>query len=139
LVMHFAALAYVADSLQRPGEYYDVNVTGTLALLDAMYARGMDRIVFSSSCATYGIPEVLPIREDAPQLPVNPYGFTKLAGERMLADFERAYGLRWAALRYFNAAGADPDGELGEEHAPETHIVPLAILAALGKGPPLRL
>jgi UDP-arabinose 4-epimerase len=139
LVMHFAALAYVADAMREPAEYYDVNVTGTLTLLEAMRRRGKDRIVFSSSCTTYGVPRVLPIREDAPQAPLNPYGFTKLAGERMLADFERAYGLRWASLRYFNAAGADPEGEIGEEHSPETHIVPLAILAALGKSPPVPL
>ncbi|MDG2005125.1 MAG: UDP-glucose 4-epimerase GalE [Novosphingobium sp.] len=139
LVMHFAALAYVGESMREPALYFDVNVSGTLTLLEIMLARGKDRIIFSSSCATYGIPQVLPIGEDTPQLPVNPYGFTKLAGERMLADFEQAYGLRWAALRYFNAAGADPDGELGEEHSPETHAVPLAVLAALGKGPAFRL
>jgi len=90
--------------------------------------------VFSSSCTTYGTPGTLPIEEDTPQNPINPYGFTKLVGERMLAEFETAYGLRWVALRYFNAAGADPDGELGEEHEPETHAIPLAIEAALGRG-----
>lgn len=135
LVMHFAARAYVGESVREPGRYYDVNVNGTLSLLQAMRRATIDKIIFSSSCATYGTPEELPIREDTPQRPINPYGFTKLVGERMLADFEAAYGLRWVALRYFNAAGSDPDGELGEEHDPETHVIPLAIQAALGQGP----
>lgn len=139
LVMHFAALAYVGESMRAPADYYDVNVAGTLSLLEAMRAGGCDRIVFSSSCATYGIPHSLPITEQTPQVPVNPYGFTKLAAERMLADFEQAYGLAWMALRYFNAAGADTEGELGEEHAPETHALPLAILATLGGGAPFQI
>lgn len=137
MVMHFAARAYVGESVIDPAGYYDNNVSGTLTLLEAMRRASVDKIVFSSSCATYGTPDVLPIREDVPQRPINPYGFTKLACERMLADYGAAYGLRWVALRYFNAAGADPDGELGEEHEPETHVVPLAIRAALGLGPPI--
>jgi UDP-arabinose 4-epimerase len=136
VVIHFAALAYVGESVVDPGKYYRVNVTGTQTLLDAMRRHGVTRIVLSSSCATYGIPLALPISEDALQQPVNPYGFTKLATERLAADYERAYGIRWVALRYFNAAGADPDGELGERHAPETHAIPLAIGAALGTEPP---
>jgi len=136
MVMHFAALAYVGESVTSPDIYYRVNVGGTLSLLQAMRRHGTSAIVFSSSCATYGIPNELPIAEGTPQFPINPYGFTKLVAERMLADFEHAYGIRWVALRYFNAAGADPDGELGERHDPETHAIPLAIRAALGAGPP---
>jgi len=136
VVLHFAALAYVGESVIDPGNYYRVNVTGTQALFDAMRRQGVAQIVLSSSCATYGIPEMLPISEDTPRQPVNPYGFTKLAVERMAADYERAYGMRWVALRYFNAAGADPDGELGERHDPETHVIPLVIRAALGTAPP---
>ena len=135
-VIHFAGLAYVGESVIDPGRYYRVNVTGTQTLLDAMRRHGVTPIVLSSSCATYGIPAVLPISEDTPQHPVNPYGFTKKVIEQMAADYERAYGLRWVALRYFNAAGADPDGELGECHAPETHAIPLAIGAAFGTAPP---
>ncbi|CDY78541.1 UDP-glucose 4-epimerase [Caballeronia glathei] len=134
IVIHFAALAYVGVSMQDPASYYRVNVGGTQSLLDAMRHHDVARIVLSSSCATYGIPAVLPITEDTPQHPVNPYGFTKLITEHMAADYERAYGLRWIALRYFNAAGADPEGELGERHDPETHAIPLAIGAALGTG-----
>lgn len=139
LVMHFAAFAYVGESVTDPAKYYRNNVVGTLSLLDAMRRNGVDSIVFSSTCATYGVPESLPITETAPQRPINPYGFTKLVIERALADYEVAYGFRWAAMRYFNAAGCDPDGELGERHAPETHAIPLAILAALGKGPQFRV
>ncbi|VWB47303.1 UDP-glucose 4-epimerase [Burkholderia aenigmatica] len=134
VVIHFAALAYVGESVLAPDRYYTVNVTGTCTLLSAMRAAGVGRIVMSSSCATYGIPDGLPISERAPQLPINPYGFSKYAMERMAADFERAYGLKWVALRYFNAAGADPDGMIGECHEPETHALPLAIRAALGTG-----
>ena len=139
LVMHFAAFAYVGESVTDPAKYYRNNVVGTLSLLDAMRRNGVDSIVFSSTCATYGVPESLPITELTPQRPINPYGFTKLVIERALADYEVAYGLRWAAMRYFNAAGCDPDGELGERHAPETHAIPLAILAALGKGPQFKV
>ena len=139
IVMHFAALAYVGESMSDPAAYYDVNVAGTSTLLNAMLDSGVRKIVFSSTCATYGIPDALPISEETQQKPVNPYGFTKLAVERMLQDFERAYGLRWIALRYFNAAGADPEGELGEDHLPETHAFPLAIKAALRLGLPFHM
>jgi UDP-arabinose 4-epimerase len=135
LVMHFAALAYVGESVQSPSLYYDVNVGGSLSLLKAMLDTQVRRIVFSSTCATYGIPAKLPILETTPQSPVNPYGFTKLVVERALRDWECAYGLEWVALRYFNAAGADPEGEVGEDHEPETHAIPLAIRAAMGLGP----
>jgi UDP-arabinose 4-epimerase len=136
-VIHFAASAYVGESMRDPRGYFGNNVVGSLALLDAMLDAGVDRMVFSSSCATYGEPETVPIAEDQVAVPVNPYGDTKLLVERALGWFGRAYGLRWAALRYFNAAGADPDGELGEAHDPETHLVPLAIRSALEIGPPL--
>ncbi len=135
-VIHFAALAYVGESVINPDKYYRVNITGTHTLLDAMRRHAVTRIILSSSCATYGVPIALPIHECTPQHPVNPYGFTKLVMERMAADYERAYGMQWVALRYFNAAGADPDGELGERHDPETHAIPLAIGAALGTAPP---
>jgi UDP-arabinose 4-epimerase len=138
-VVHFAASAYVGESMSAPRDYYDNNVGGSLALLDAMLAEGVDRIVLSSSCATYGTPERIPIGEDQPQRPVNPYGETKLVVERALHWYGKAYGLRWFALRYFNAAGADPGGELGEDHDPETHLIPLAIRAALGSAPPLQV
>jgi UDP-arabinose 4-epimerase len=138
-VMHFAAFAYVGESVVAPGQYYENNVAGSLSLLEAMRAGGVDLIVFSSSCATYGIPVHLPITEDHPQSPINPYGAGKLMVERMLLDYEAAHGFRWMSLRYFNAAGADPDGEIGEMHDPETHAVPLAVLAALGRVPSFRL
>src|SRR6516162_5046164 len=108
------------------------NIGKTLALLDALLDAGVDKFVFSCSCATYGIPQVLPIAEHHPQLPINPYGASKLFLENVLQWYERAYGLRYASLRYFNAAGADPDGELGEDHTPETHLIPLVIAAARG-------
>jgi UDP-arabinose 4-epimerase len=132
MIMHFAARAYVGESVENPSIYYDTNVGGTLSLLQAMLRNDVRSIVFSSTCATYGTPQSLPISEATPQEPINPYGLTKLTAERMLADFQRAYGLSWMALRYFNAAGADPDGELGEEHDPETHAIPLALQTALG-------
>ncbi|KEO58607.1 UDP-glucose 4-epimerase GalE [Thioclava indica] len=138
-VIHFAALAYVGESVRDPLEYYDVNVNGMRTLLDAMLEGGCKRIVFSSSCATYGTPAHLPITEDSAQNPINPYGRTKLIGEWMLRDAAKAHGLRYAALRYFNAAGADPEGDLGERHAPETHLIPLALMAAAGLGPPLQV
>jgi len=138
-VIHFAALAYVGESVRDPLGYYDVNVNGMRALLDAMLESGCERIVFSSSCATYGTPAALPITEDSPQNPINPYGRTKLIGEWMLRDAATAHGLRYAALRYFNAAGADPEGDLGERHAPETHLIPLALMAAAGLGSPLQV
>jgi UDP-glucose-4-epimerase GalE len=132
-VIHFAADALVGESVSNPRKYYWNNVVNSLRLVDAMLELGIKHIVFSSSCATYGVPNRVPIPEDHPQAPVNPYGETKLVIERILRDYGPAYGLRWVALRYFNAAGADPDAELGEEHSPETHLIPIAIQAALGQ------
>lgn len=134
IVAHFAALAYVGESVSDPALYYRVNSCGTLNLLEAMRDEGVDQLVFSSTCATYGEPDQLPIDETCEQRPVNPYGWSKMMVERMLADFGRAYGLRSVSLRYFNAAGADPDGEIGERHYPETHLIPLAIAAAREEG-----
>ncbi len=138
-VMHFAALAYVGESMRDPARYQRVNVVGTLNLLDAARAAGVHRIVFSSSCATYGVPDRVPIAIDTQQTPINPYGWTKLAGERMLAEHCAAYGLGAVALRYFNAAGADPDGLIGEDHDPETHLIPIALDVAAGRRPHLDL
>ena len=138
-VMHFAAYAYVGESVTDPALYYRNNLGGTLSLLEAMRKAGVGEIVFSSTCATYGIPHGVPIREDAPQRPVNPYGETKLAIERALHWYAAAYGLRSVSLRYFNAAGADPEGEIGEHHEPETHLVPLVLQAALGHGPHIEI
>ncbi len=132
-VMHFAALAYVGVSVREPARYYQANVVGTLSLLDAMRAAHVDRIVFSSTCATYGIPQRVPIDEDHLQAPISPYGFTKLVIERALADYSHAYGLGYAALRYFNASGAAADGSIGEDHDPETHLIPLILQVALGQ------
>jgi UDP-glucose 4-epimerase len=132
-VMHFAALAYVGESVEKPAVYYENNIGGSLSLLEAMRAAGVAKIVFSSTTATYGEPERIPIPEDTPQLPINPYGFTKLAIERALADYAHAYGFAYAALRYFNAAGASPDGAIGEDHTPESHLIPLVLQAALGQ------
>lgn len=132
-VMHFAAYAYVGESVTDPAKYYQNNVVGTLSLLDAMRAAGVQTIVFSSTCATYGVPDTVPIPEDHPQAPINPYGFTKLVIEHALADYSHAYGLRYAALRYFNASGAAEDGTIGEDHDPETHLIPLVLDVALGK------
>ncbi|HEX9534850.1 MAG TPA: UDP-glucose 4-epimerase GalE [Stellaceae bacterium] len=136
VVMHFAAYAYVGESVTDPALYYANNLDGSLTLLEAMREVGVDKIVFSSTCATYGTPAAqVPIRETMPQLPVNPYGETKLAIERALHWYGKAYGLRWVSLRYFNAAGADPECEIGERHEPETHLVPLVLEAALGDRP----
>ena len=132
-VMHFAAFAYVGESVQDPALYYRNNVGGTLELVEATRRAGVNALVFSSTCATYGVPERMPIDEDTPQRPINPYGATKLAIERMLADYGAAYGLRSASLRYFNAAGCDPDGETGELHDPETHVIPRVLMAAAGE------
>ena len=132
-VVHFAASAYVGESVSDPGKYYDNNVGGIIALLAGAREAGVNRLVFSSSCATYGEPDRLPIAEDTFQRPINPYGRTKLICEDILRDYAPAYDLRYAALRYFNAAGADPDGEVGEQHDPETHLIPLAMLAAAGR------
>lgn len=134
-VMHFAAYAYVGESVENPGKYYRNNVTGTLNLLEAMRDNQLDKVIFSSTCATYGIPQRVPITENHPQRPINPYGASKLMIERMLEDFYVAHGIRSISLRYFNAAGADPDGEIGEDHDPEPHLVPLALFAALGRRP----
>ncbi|NET60765.1 MAG: UDP-glucose 4-epimerase GalE [Symploca sp. SIO2E6] len=132
-VMHFAAYAYVGESIQNPGKYYSNNVVGTLTLLQAMVAASIKKIVFSSTCATYGLVETIPIREEEPQNPINPYGATKLMVEQILSDFDKAHQLRSVCFRYFNAAGADPSGLLGEDHTPETHLIPLILLTALGK------
>lgn len=131
--VHFAAFAYVGESVTDPGKYYRNNVVGSLTLLEALRDHGVDQIVFSSTCATYGVPDRVPIDETLTQTPINPYGATKLMVERMLADFQAAHQLRSVALRYFNAAGADPDVEIGEDHDPETHLVPLVLDAACGE------
>jgi UDP-arabinose 4-epimerase len=130
--IHLAARAYVGESVERPREYYRTNVVGSLVLLDALLDHGGAPVVLSSTCATYGVPDRVPIDEGTPQRPINPYGATKLAVERILADYERAYGTRSVALRYFNAAGADPAGRLGERHDPETHLIPRVLAAATG-------
>jgi UDP-glucose 4-epimerase len=132
-VMHFAAYAYVGESVTTPDKYYRNNFVGTLTLLEAMRAANISTFVFSSTCATYGIPKSVPIPEDHPQSPINPYGATKLMVERVLIDFDKAYDFRSVCFRYFNAAGADPDGRLGEDHNPETHLIPLVLQTALGK------
>jgi len=132
-VVHFAGSALVAESAARPLAYFQNNLGGTLSLLEAMLDAGVKDIVFSSTCATYGMPNRVPITEDEPQKPINPYGESKLAVERALRWMGEAGQIRWVALRYFNAAGADPEGELGEEHEHETHLIPLAIEATLGK------
>lgn len=138
-VMHFAASAYVGESMTKPLDYYHNNVAGTLSLLQATVAAEVKIFVFSSTCAVYGIPQRVPISEDTAPQPVNSYGETKLACERMLYWAEQAHGMRWMALRYFNAAGADPQGEIGELHSPETHLLPLALAAAAGDGSTLRV
>ena len=130
LVAHFAAFAYVGESVADPALYYGNNSAGTLALLEAMRAEGCRRLLFSSTCASYGIPQYLPIDESHTQSPINAYGWSKFIVERMLEDYGRAYGIESVSLRYFNAAGCDPDGEIGERHEPETHAIPLMIEAA---------
>jgi UDP-glucose-4-epimerase GalE len=135
-VLHFAALLSVGESVRDPFGYYRNNVTGTLALLEAAIAAGVRRFIFSSTAATFGEPQTTPIDETHPQRPINPYGESKLAVERALPHLEKAFGLRWVALRYFNASGADPDGRLGEDHDPEEHLIPRA-LAAVAGGEPL--
>lgn len=132
-VLHFAACAYVGESVADPAKYYLNNVAGALNLLEAARSAGNVPIVFSSTCAVYGEPSTLPVTEDTPLSPLSPYGRTKLTVEHALSDYGSAYGLRSVSLRYFNAAGCDPDGEVGENHDPETHLVPRAILAALGR------
>lgn len=132
-VMHFAAFALVNESVNDPAIYYRNNVIAALELLDAMREAGVNRFVFSSTTATYGEPDEIPIPESTPQRPINPYGFTKLVIEQALADYAAAYGLGYAALRYFNAAGAHPDGDIGEDHDPETHLIPIVLQVALGQ------
>ena len=138
-VVHFAASAYVEESMREPAQYFRNNVVNTLNLLDAMREGGINRIVFSSTCATYGYPERTPITEDHSQRPVNPYGESKLMVERVLSWYGHVYGLAWTALRYFNAAGADLDCEIGELHSPETHLIPRVIAAAHGDVPHLEI
>ena len=133
VVLHFAAFAYVGESFSNPGLYNDNNVGGTVSLLQAMHESGIDKIVVSSSCATYGQPDQVPIMENTPQRPINPYGMSKLMMEEICADFERAHGLRSVSLRYFNAAGCDPDGEIGERHDPEPHLIPRLFMAQDGE------
>jgi UDP-glucose-4-epimerase GalE len=138
-VMHFAAHASVAESVENPRKYFRNNVEGGLTLLNTCLDCGVQRFIFSSTCAVYGVPSKVPISEDNPRQPVNPYGVSKLFFERALEDYDRAYGLRFASLRYFNAAGADESGEIGELHDPETHLIPSALLAVKGKRAELEL
>lgn len=130
-VIHFAAYAYVGESVQNPIKYYENNVMGSLSLLKAMQLANVSKIVFSSTCATYGIPQKVPITENLQQNPINPYGQTKLVVENILQDYGSAYGLKSVALRYFNAAGASPESDIGEDHTPETHAIPLALESAI--------
>jgi UDP-glucose 4-epimerase len=132
-VLHFAAVAEVGESVVNPQKYYVNNVVGTLSLLNAMRAADVRKFVFSSTTATYGVPKTVPIPEEEPQQPISPYGFSKLVVERALGDYAHAYGLGYAALRYFNAAGADPSGEIGEDHKPESHLIPITLQVALGQ------
>lgn len=132
-VMHFAAFALVGESVSDPALYYENNVVAALSLLEAMRAAHVKKFVFSSTTATYGEPEIIPIAETTPQQPINPYGFTKLVIEHALADYAHAYGWSYAALRYFNAAGAAPSGEIGEDHTPESHLIPIVLQVALGQ------
>ncbi len=138
-VMHFGAYAYVNESVTDPAKYYANNVANSLHLLTVMKEFGVRQFIFSSSCATYGNPRELPLTEKHPQNPVNPYGRTKRVVEEMLDDFDRAYGMKYISLRYFNAAGADPEGEVGEWHEPETHLIPLVIQTALGQRPSVKI
>lgn len=132
-VIHFAAYTYVGESVIQPQKYYWNNVVNTLNLLDTMIENGVKNIVFSSTCATYGNPQYMPIDENHPQNPINPYGNTKFMMEKIMQDYDRAYGLKYIALRYFNAAGCDKDAELGESHEPETHLIPLVLKAIKGE------
>ncbi len=134
-VVHFAAFAYVGESVTDPGKYYQNNLVNTLGLMECLRRHKIGRFVFSSTCATYGVPDAVPITEEEKQKPINPYGNGKLAVEWALADYAAAYGWGYAALRYFNAAGAAPDGAIGEDHDPETHLIPLVLQVALGRRP----
>jgi UDP-glucose 4-epimerase len=138
-VVHFAAFAYVGESVTNPAKYYQNNLVNTLSLMECLRRHRVGRFVFSSTCATYGNPLKVPITEDEPQKPINPYGQTKLTVERALADYAGAYGWGYAALRYFNASGANPDGTIGEDHTPETHLIPLVIQAAMGQRPHIEI
>lgn len=138
-IMHFAAHAYVGESVTNPRKYFHNNVEGGLSLLNAAVDAGVKKIIFSSTCAVYGEPAKVPIEENIPRQPVNPYGVTKLFFEQALEAYDRAYEFRYASLRYFNAAGADDSGEIGELHDPETHLIPLALRAAAGRGPELQI
>lgn len=138
-VIHFAALAYVGESVADPLSYYKTNIAGMVNVLEAMSEAATDKIVFSSSCAIYGIPDSVPIAESAAQRPISPYGRSKLMCEQIIKDTAAARNLRFVILRYFNAAGADPSGDLPERHEPETHLIPLALDAAMGKAPPLQV
>jgi len=138
-VMHFSAYAYVGESVTDPAKYYRNNVANTLNLLDAMREFDTPCMIFSSTCSTYGVPQRVPLTEDHPQSPVNPYGWSKFMIEQILRDYERAYGIRHVNLRYFNAAGADPDAEVGERHDPETHLIPLVLDAASGSRPDVKI
>lgn len=139
VIIHFAANAYVGESVLNPGKYFRNNVAGTLSILEAMRDEGVQNIVVSGTCAVYGQPEQVPITEETRPDPINPYGASKLFMERMLADFENAHKISWMSLRYFNAAGSDPEGEVGELHAPETHLIPRVIMAALGLIPEIEI
>jgi UDP-glucose-4-epimerase GalE len=132
-VMHFAASALVGESVTDPGKYYYNNIVASCQLFEAMRSVGVPRIVFSSTAATYGTPDKMPITEEQPQVPINPYGFSKLVLEKALRDYSKAYGWAYAALRYFNASGASPDGDIGEDHDPETHLIPIVLQVALGQ------
>ena len=138
-VIHFAGKSYVGDSVRMPGEYYSNNVAGTLSLLEAMREADVGRVIMSGTCSVYGQPEEMPISENTSLNPINPYGRTKLFMECILQDFEHAHGLNWMSLRYFNAAGCDADGETGERHVPETHLIPRVLMAAAGEIPHLEL
>ena len=134
-VVHFAAFAYVGESVTAPSKYYHNNTVGALSVLDAMHDHNVRAFVFSSTCATYGDPQYTPMDETHPQNPINPYGESKFFVERILKAYDRAYGLKFTALRYFNAAGADPEGRIGESHGPETHLIPLVLQVAAGARP----
>ena len=138
-VVHFAAFAYVGESVANPSKYYNNNVSNTITLLDAMIRHNVREFIFSSTCATYGVPQKMPITEDMEQKPINPYGASKLMIERIVKDYAAAYGLRYCIFRYFNAAGADPECRIGEWHVPETHIIPLILDAAIGKRPSIKI
>lgn len=132
-VIHLAAYAYVGESIENPAKYYRNNIVGAINLLDAMLKNDVKNIIFSSTCSTYGVPDTIPIKENHFQKPINPYGCSKLTVEKIIKDYHRAYNFKYSILRYFNAAGADLDGEIGESHTPETHLIPLVIRAAFDK------